>query len=230
MPEIVPIWGRAASRARARLASRGLAEVATLAARRAREALWSDDRLIVLVRAATGAAPETPGVVLRRATAADAQRYARDIGTDSPATFRARLTGRTTCWLIDSHDQILHATWMTCDGAWTREVRRCLRPPEGDAYVYESFTRAEARGRGLYPLALAGISAHAGAEGVTRMWVAVENANLASLRAVTKAGFQAAFEIVYQRRLGRLAVEQLPRAEAGSAPRLELTARCPPAG
>ena len=190
------------------------------------EAVWSQDRLLILERVTGGETPEMPGHVLRWATARDGERYARDIGTDSHATFGARLTPHVGCWLVEDQERIVHATWMTTDGAWTRELQRCLRPPRGHAYVYESFTRADARGRGLYPFALRAISARVAKEGIERLWVGVENRNVASLRAVTKAGFTYAFEVSYRRRLGRLAMMSRPMAAEADSASLRLTPTC----
>ena len=40
--------------------------------------------------------------------------------------------------------------------------------------------------------------------GLTRVWVAVESTNAASLKAITKAGFSPGFELSFGRRFGRL--------------------------
>jgi hypothetical protein len=204
-------------------------EIAALVRGRVLETLWSEDRLIILVRDTGGDEAEVPGLVLREATAGDGEHYARDIGTDSRATFAARLSPQVTCWIVEEGERILHATWMTRDGAWTRELQRCLRPPPGHAYVYESFTRADARGRGIYPYALRAISVRCARRGVGRLWVGVEEHNLASLRAVTKAGFGHAFEVSYRRRLGRMTVSPSGIAGDDSAPLLRMTPTCDPA-
>jgi hypothetical protein len=199
--------------------------VATLAAARLREAVHSNDRIIVLARPAGGEPPSSGDLSLVEAGPDDGERYARDIGTDSPATFRARLSPATSCWLVQEDGRVLHATWTTTEGAWTRELRACLRPPRGDAYVFESFTRADARGRGAYPFALGALSARLGDRGVDRLWVGVEHLNVASLRAVTKAGFALVYEIPYRRLLGRLTIEPPPGSQP-STDRLRLDPVC----
>lgn len=226
MPDVRPTLAQAASKTRARVRSRGLGEITSLVRGRAFETVWSQDRLIILVRATGGELPETRGLALRQATAIDGELYARDIGTDSHASFGARLGSQVTCWLVEDQGRILHATWMTTDGAWTRELQRCLRPPRGHAYVYESFTRADARGRGLYPFALRAISARVAQQGIERLWVGIENRNLASLRAVTKAGFTYSFEISYRRRLGRLTVSPPSAPPPDPTSVLRLTPAC----
>lgn len=202
-----------------RVRARGVREVGRLLLDRATEAIRSDDELVVLRRPSDGPRPPAAeGLEFREATAADADHYARDIGTDSARTFAARLSEATRCFVVGDGDLLVHATWMTTRGAWTRELGAYLRPPPREAYVYESFTRAEARGRGVYPFALGEIGAWLAGRDIGRVWVAVEADNPPSLRAVSKAGFEEAFRISYRRRLGRLEIGPLrgPDPDAGS--------------
>lgn len=157
--------------------------------------------------AATPAFRHDPELTVRRATTADADVYERVIGTDSATTFRRRLTDTTNCWLVHGGEALLHASWVTTSAAWTREIRAHVVPPPGDAYVYESFTHPDARGRGVYPFALAGICEWARGAGVPNVWVAVEEGNAPSFKAIRKAGFEPSFSMRYGRRLGRLRLE-----------------------
>ncbi len=140
------------------------------------------------------------------------------IGTDSPASFARRLSEATRCWLVIGDGKIAHASWTTTAAAWTREVARYFHPPPGDGYIYESFTSPEVRGRGIYPFALAGMLARMGVEGIDRLWVGVEADNSPSIRAIEKAGFKAAFEVTYGRKLFRTWVDDPvgPQADAGA--------------
>jgi GNAT superfamily N-acetyltransferase len=197
---------------------RGLGEVLRLGVDRVGEIAASDDRLIThwLDAGEVQAASDPPDLVFRTATDSDGRAYARDIGTDSATTFRARLAVGTLCFLVVKGDLIVHATWGTFASAWTRELQRYFCPPKGDLYVYESYTRPEVRSRGVYSFALRRIAAWAGQQGTNRLWVAVEHDNPASLKAVAKAGFSPGFEVSFKRRLGRLTVwpAQGPRADA----------------
>jgi GNAT superfamily N-acetyltransferase len=179
-----------------------------LAAARARGAIRSDDVLNVFYRnAAAGPSPKTrPNLIFREATSSDGPLFARDIGTESAETFRLRLSEETRCFLVLHGERVIHATWVTTNGAWTRELGRWLCPPPGDAYLYESFTRPEVRGQGVYPLVLIRISEWLADRRVERAWVAVEASNRPSMRAVTKAGFLQGFEVPYRRRWGRVTV------------------------
>ena len=198
-----------------RLRARGLREVLSLGRHRVREWVTSTDELVMFSREPAAEPEELAGVTFREASAADADRYARDIGTDSPSTFRARLTGTTRCFVVDDGRLLVHASWVTTSRAWTRELRSYLTPPDRGAYIYESFTRAEVRGRGIYPFALRRIAAWATGAGIDHVWVAVEADNPASLRAVTKAGFAEAFRLPYRRRVGLVLVGRAtgPRAD-----------------
>ena len=173
----------------------------------------------MFVRDAVTGAPQRDDLTFTRAVPADGARYANDIGTDSASTFAARLSNDTHCFLVSEGETLLHASWVTTAGAWTRELRAYLVPPGGDAYIYESFTRADARGRGVYPFALANILEWGASTGLDRLWVAVEEHNPPSMRAVAKAGFQEAFRLPFARSLGRLrlGVATGPQAGATSA-------------
>jgi len=208
VPDLRPGPAHVALKILNRVRARGPREVAALAWARLEETVSSERVLIFFVRAATGGADPRPGLELREATATDADRYARDIGTDSPTTFRARLSDGTRCFVVVADGRFMHATWMTTAAAWTRELVRYFRPPPGDAYVYESYTRPEVRGQGVYPFALTHIAAALADRGIKRIWVGVEADNTASLKAVTKAGFERSLEVAYRRRWGRLSVSE----------------------
>ncbi|MDQ4095819.1 MAG: hypothetical protein M3174_06430 [Actinomycetota bacterium] len=205
----------------ARIKARGLREVAGLGIQRVREAIRSDDELVFFARPSGGEVPDVPkweGLIFKRAQRSDSAAFARDIGTDSAATFESRLTNGTRCYLVLEGPKILHSTWVTTTASWVREIARYFLPPAGDAYVYESFTRADARGRGVYPFALHHIARDLAGDRVVRVWVAVEADNEPSLRAISKAGFEKSFELSYRRRFGRLTLDPLrgPGAEQAS--------------
>jgi RimJ/RimL family protein N-acetyltransferase len=217
MPDHRPAVQKQLARLLNRAQSRGTGEVAELAADRLKEAWNSRNTLILNVLRAEAVQRSVPGLTFREASAADGEAYARDIGTDSAATFSARLGPDVRCFVVEEDGRLLHASWVTTSAAWAREVGRYLGPPSGDAYVYESFTRSDARGRGIYPLALAGILTALASEGIKDVWVGVEASNLASRRAMEKAGFSEGFRVEFGRRLGKLWVGAPvgPKAEVG---------------
>lgn len=200
---------------------RGPLEVLKLGIDRAAEEFFSESALIMFCADPLGIEPrEVPGAVTRRAAPDDGEAYARDIGTDTAATFRARLSDATGCYLVELDDRLVHASWVTATGSWAREVRAYIRPPAGHCYIYESWTSPDVRGRGIYPFALGGIGADAVRKGWKLMWVAVENDNEGSVKAVTKAGFQPSFTIGTIRRFGRVEV-RVPKDLPGPAPTID---------
>jgi hypothetical protein len=225
VPDVRPSAGDLTLKAIARVRARGLGEVVGLVKERVRDAMSSAERLEILVRDCTEESLDLGSLVVRRATPDDAVAYARWIGTDAPRTFARRLSDSTWCYLVVTDNKILHATWCTIAAAWTRELHAYLAPPEGDAYVYESFTRADARGRGLYPLALRWIATDLYRSSCRRVWVGVEAGNSASLRAVEKAGFRPSFSIRFGRRKGKVWV--IPEAPGTSSESLHITTEPP---
>jgi hypothetical protein len=219
-----PTLGERFSKTRARLRTRGPRELVDNVRSRIRNTVQSDDELIFLIRTATWDGTvrrrtDEP-LVLLRATEADGADYERFIGTDSASTFARRLDDETSCWLVRGRGIVLHATWTTTGAAWTSEIERFFVPPPRSAYIYESFTRPEARGLGVYPYALIEIGRALAAEGIETLVVGVEAENAPSVKAITKAGFEPAFTIGLHRRLGRLELDE------PTGPRAELAAQC----
>lgn len=229
MPDLRPSPTRAIAKTLNRAKTRGIREVLSLGRSRAKEWFSSSDDLVMFVRDAVAGGPPRDDLTFTRAVPGDGARYASDIGTDSATTFAARLSDDTHCFLVSDGETLLHASWVTTGGAWTRELRAYLVPPEGDAYIYESFTRADARGRGVYPFALTNILEWSASTGIARVWVAVEEHNPPSLRAVAKAGFQEAFRLKFSRSLGRLRIGAASGPDANAA-RAFLSRRPPKSG
>lgn len=199
MSETRPTPLETLSKTYARLRNRGPAELGSTLRSRLSSAVSSHGSIKLLVRDAGGDPIERSLLEFRRADRGDGPAYERDIGTDSAWSFRRRLTDGTQCYLVLEEGRILHASWATTRVAWTSELRAYLLPPPGDAYVYESYTRPETRGRGIYPFALANICAELGSRGVRRIWIGVEPDNAPSVRAISKAGFGEALELPFRR-------------------------------
>jgi hypothetical protein len=208
VPDHPPSVPRRIGRTLHRSRARGAGEVLQLAAHRLKESWRSENELILNVRPAEPLERPGVGLTFRQTVREDGVRYARDIGTDTEKSFQARLAPDVMCFVVESGDRFLHSSWVTTTGAWTREIRAYLTPLAGDAYVYESFTRADARGRGIYPFALAGILTAMAGSGIRHVWVGVESDNIPSRKAIAKAGFREAFTLRYERRIGRLTLDE----------------------
>ena len=161
-----------------------------------------------------------PDVVLREATPADAEAYARDIATDSRFTFVGRLGAGTECFLALESDRLVHASWVTTRAAWIGELGRYFTPDKGSAYVYESFTSPFVRGRGIYPAVLRHIARTLGERGVERVWIGVGADNAPSVRAIDKAGFEPGFDIGFEIRWGRIDIPTVTGPKAAQAERM----------
>lgn len=192
-----------------RARARGSAEASEAVWASAKAAVRSEGCLKLLVREPGGRPEARADLSFREATTRDASRYATDIGTDSASTFRRRLSPWTHCYVVDDGTRFLHASWVTTSRAWTSEIRGYISPPVGDSYVYESFTRPETRGRGIYPFALFSICAEMAEQRVGRVWVGVEAGNAASIRAITKTGFEEGFELSFHRVWGRVHIDEV---------------------
>jgi hypothetical protein len=194
-----------------RLRNRGVREVLSVAGQRIRETIYSSETLIFLARAARAdfePPNHDPGLEFREAIPDDGRLYEELIGTDSVRTFALRLNAGARCFFVLAGGSLLHSSWVTEGPAWTREIRRFFQPPPGDAYVYESFTTSEARGRGVYPFALSEICAHLDRERKRLVWVGVEESNTASRKAIAKAHFKEHFRVRYVSKLGYLRVDE----------------------
>jgi GNAT superfamily N-acetyltransferase len=206
-----------------RIRRRGPLEVATEVAGAIRASISSRGRLRFLTRGTQPSGAGLPDLTMRRAGAADADRYARHVGTHSPHTFRRRLGPGTNCYLVLDDQQILHASWVTTAGAWVGELRMYFVVPRASAYVYESFTSPDARGRGIYPAMLRYIASDA-APRAKELWIGVGEDNDSSVRAISKGGFVPAFDVAFSRRLGRVRVESLSGPRSDEATRVLGTA------
>lgn len=219
MSETRPTLSERVAKTLARARSRGLGEVGASLADQLRSFVAADGTLEFLVRGTEESTPERDDLLFRMANFGDADAYARSIGTDSAATFRARLSDQTSCYLVLTTDRIAHASWVTTRAAWTAELGRLVTPPAGAAYVYESFTAPELRGRGIYPFALRCICAELAARALHEVWIGVDATNAASLRAIGKGGFEPALSVGYRKSWGRIDVGPVrgPRSDAADS-------------
>lgn len=158
-----------------------------------------------------------PGTRLRFLGPQDGWLYARDIATDSAHSFRARLTPDCGCLAVEMGGRLVHTSWVTGSSAWARELRMYVRPPAGHLYVFESFTRPEARGMGIWTFTLRALAAHAAKAGGGEIWVGVERGATPATTAVEHAGFSRAATVPWQRRWGAIKVGSVQGREDAAA-------------
>lgn len=128
---------------------------------------------------------------------------ARDAGFMHP-DWAERWSRGHVCYGAWVGDACVHHSWVTRADAQVGEVHGRLILGPQEAYVYDCFTAATCRGQGIFPAVLSYLGRLLTGEGVTRTWIAVEDENRSSVKAIGRAGFQPVGEIRY-RRLGRSA-------------------------
>jgi hypothetical protein len=154
--------------------------------------VWESDRTHMLVleppAPKVGArAPVTIGVL------------APDAATEALPGWRERLAAGHVCYAAWLDGRLVHHSWVSRTDTAVGEVHATLRLGPGEAYVYDCFTDGSCRGLGIFPAVLVFIGQSLFADGVQRVWIAVERQNRSSTKAIEKAGFRPAGEVLYRR-------------------------------
>lgn len=110
---------------------------------------------------------------------------------DAPGA-RRRLDEGATLWLVTEEGRVAFACWTFADRAPVWAARgAAVALPAGVVCLEDSHSSPDFRGRGVAPAAWSGIADRLAADGNTAMVTKVGEANVASRRAVEKAGFRA---------------------------------------
>ncbi len=120
------------------------------------------------------------------------------------------------CFGAWREDRLVHHSWVSFGHSYIGELHSSLRMEPGEAYVYDCYTDGSCRGQGIFPAVLAHVAETLFQSGTRRLWIAVEEENRSSAKAILRAGFQPAGELRY-RRVGpwaQRAVERTPGAPA----------------
>lgn len=117
-----------------------------------------------------------------------------------------------TCYGAWLDGVCVHHSWVRTGDSVIGEIHALLQLAADEAYIYDCFTSANVRGLGIFPAVLSHIAREQLSGGMSRLWIAVEAANLSSLRAIQRAGFRLAGELTYRRigGLRRTAIDQKP--------------------
>ncbi|HEY6118103.1 MAG TPA: GNAT family N-acetyltransferase [Candidatus Dormibacteraeota bacterium] len=78
--------------------------------------------------------------------------------------------------------------WLSTRPEWIGEVQLEIRPGRGEAYLWNCATVPEHRRRGVFRALLTGISNHAQAEGLRRLWIG--SVAIPAEKAVGPSGFR----------------------------------------
>ena len=85
------------------------------------------------------------------------------------------------------NESLQHISWIY----YRKDPNRILRLGKYDAEIKYCLTLPEYRGRGIYPMILTSIASYLRAKGFRNLFICVEKNNIASIRGIEKAGFQA---------------------------------------
>lgn len=110
-------------------------------------------RLAFYARDLDGGLPQpaaSRAVELRQATEADLPRLVFDGKPTSAAALAERFRQGHLCFVaIDAGGRVTHARWVSTDRAHVPELDADVVMPPGEAYMYDGYTRPEARGTGI---------------------------------------------------------------------------------
>lgn len=126
------------------------------------------------------------------------------------------------CYAAWDGDECVHYSWVSTDISYLAEVHQRLALGPGQAYIYDCFTDGTRRGAGIFPAVLSRIQADLLSAGTNCIWIAVEEENRSSSRAIERAGFARGGTLRYKRLMG---MAQAETAMLPDAPPLALTFR-----
>lgn len=102
-----------------------------------------------------------------------------------------RSEGHVIYGIIEGDALVVHG-WVSTGGRVVGVLHEMVfRVPQGSIYIWDCFTQPNRRGRGLFQRLLRGIVEHH--PRIHTAYVAVDANNAASIRALTKVGFQPLF-------------------------------------
>jgi GNAT superfamily N-acetyltransferase len=82
-----------------------------------------------------------------------------------------RLARGCRCFGAWIEDDLAGYGWLSTGPEWIGELELEIRPNAGEGYIWNCFTLAEQRRRGVLRALLAGIRARAHDEGMSRLWI-----------------------------------------------------------
>ena len=104
---------------------------------------------------------------------------------------RPRLARGVRCFAAMLDDgSIAGYGWLSTQPEWIGELQLDIRPGLGEGYVWNCATVPEHRRRGIFKAVLSGISNHAHASGLRRLWIG--SVAIPAERAVGPSGFRSA--------------------------------------
>jgi GNAT superfamily N-acetyltransferase len=103
---------------------------------------------------------------------------------------RPRFARGVRCFAAVVDGAIAGYGWLSTQPEWIGELQLEIRPGPGEAYLWNCTTMPEQRRRGIFKALLTGISNHAQAAGLRRLWIG--SVAIPAEKAVGPSGFRRA--------------------------------------
>ena len=110
-----------------------------------------------------------------------------------------RLNAGQKCIIAEYKGGIVHYSWLTPKNEYADELEKVILLEAGERYLYNCRTMASARGKGIFPAAIARALDEANSSGASHMITLVDTNNESSLRAFAKMAFLVREEITMTR-------------------------------
>jgi hypothetical protein len=120
----------------------------------------------------------------------DVERYRRFRPSTTSDDVARRFGQGHRCYVAQRRGEIIDACWAASGIVAVPYLHRSLKLHEGDLYFYDSYTRPEFRGRGLYMARNAFTAGECGREGFTRLVALVAAEKYAVWQILTRSGLQ----------------------------------------
>jgi len=110
-----------------------------------------------------------------------------------------RLNEGQKCIIADHKGSILHYSWLTSKDEYAGELEKVIPVRTNERYLFNCRTLASARGRGIFPVAIARALDEAAKTGASHLITLVSTNNRSSLKAFAKMQFRIREEITMMR-------------------------------
>ncbi len=121
------------------------------------------------------------------------------LGREALADFDRRLASGRRCYAAWVGEQLAAYGWVSFGEEHVGELNLRLRMLPGEAYIWDCVTLPDFRRNGLYSALLGYISAQLRREGLRRIWIGADLANLPSQRGIARAGFCHVADLLIER-------------------------------
>ena len=98
--------------------------------------------------------------------------------------------GITSAFGLFAEGRLVHVSWVYTAKEYAREPVEQIRLGAKEAEITNCFTLEDFRGRGLYPLAIRSLSNRLFEQGIERVYMKIEKANIPSQKGILKDGLR----------------------------------------